>query len=327
MGTEKKLVLQARALLYEWGQKGLDLARKIMNEEKIPYEPLKVAIDYFMSSWEDVLHPALLSLSCEAVGGNPEVTINVAAAMVLLAGGADLHDDIIDQSVVKDSKPTVFGKFGKDLTVLTGETLLFKGLYALHEACETLPKNQKQSILELTKQAFYGISSAEAKETSLRGKTDSAEEYLEMIKMKSAVSEATMKIGAILGEGSFEQIEVLGHYGKTLGVLFTLRDEFIDVFELDELRNRYEKECLPLPILFTFKNPKKADEITRLLSEKRLSENEVKRLLDIVVDSKETIELKKEMRSMIKRENQNLRLIKLHRSAFMLLLNSMMEDL
>jgi geranylgeranyl diphosphate synthase type I len=326
MSNRKNIVLQARALLYEHGQKGLDKAREIMLQEKIPYEPLQETVQYFMASWEDVLHPALLSLSCEAVGGKPEATINVAAALVLLAGGADLHDDIIDQSVVKDSKPTVFGKFSKDLTILAGDALLFRGLYALYGACETLPTKQKQAILELTKQAFFGISSAEAKEASLRGKIDSAEEYFEMIKMKSAVSEATMKIGAILGEGTSEEIEALGHYGKTLGVLFTLRDEFIDVYELDELKNRYEKECLPLPVLLTIKDSKKANLLIKQLSGS-ITENHVENILDLVIDSKETKNLKKEMRLMVEQENHRLQLTKLHNSAFTLLLKSMIEDL
>ena len=326
MATEKSLVLQARDLLYERGQKGLDKAREIMLQEKIPYAPLQEAVEYFMISWQDVLHPALLSLSCEAVGGKPEITTSVAAALVLLAGGADLHDDIIDQSVVKDSKPTVFGKFGKDLTILAGEVLLFKGLYVLHEACETLPTEQKRAILELTKQAFFGISSAEAKETSLRGRTDTAEEYFEMIKMKSAVSEATMRIGAILGQGNLEEIEVLGNYGKALGVLFTLRDEFIDIWDADELKNRYEKECLPLPVLLTFKDSKKVKLILALLSGD-MSEKLVDDVLDLVIDSKQTHNLKKEMRLMVQQQNRNLQLIKLDTDDFKLLLNSMIENL
>lgn len=326
MSNRKNLVLQARALLYEHGQKGLDKAREIMLQEKIPYEPLQEAVQYFMAPWEDVLHPTLLSLSCEAVGGKPEATVNVAAALVLLAGGADLHDDIIDQSVVKDSKPTVFGKFGKDLTILAGDALLFRGLYALYGACETLPTKQKQAILELTKQAFFGISGAEAKEASLRGRTDSAEEYFDMIKMKSAVSEATMKIGATLGKGTPEEIEVLGHYGKTLAILSTLRDEFIDVYELAELKNRCEKECLPLPILLTIKNSKIANRILKQLSI-NMTENGVERIWDLVISSKETNKLKKEMRLMIKNEKHSLQLMKLLNSAFKLLLNSLMEDL
>jgi geranylgeranyl pyrophosphate synthase len=328
MVPKKELIKKVKALLWARGQKSLQIAKQAILQEKIEFEPLQVALRYFIEEfWEDVMHPALLSLACEVVGGNPDATTHVAAAIVLLAGGADVHDDIIDQSTIKDSKPTVLGKFGKDIAILVGDALLFRGLYLLHEACEALPKNQKQPILELTKQAFFGISSAEAKEISLKGKIDSAEEFLDMIKMKAAVGEAAMKIGAILGGGTSEEIESLGHYGKTLGVLFTIRDEFIDVFELDELKNRAEKECLPLPILCTLKDASKADTIMRMVGGSTITEKDVEIILDLIINSKETRELKKEMRLLIKEESQRLHLIKLHKKSFMLLLRSMMEDL
>jgi geranylgeranyl pyrophosphate synthase len=329
MASEEKLGIQVRALLWEKGKAALEIAKQTILQEKIPFKPLQEALQFFILNWEDVLHPALLSLACEAVGGKSADTTHVGAALVLLAGGADVHDDVIDQSAVKDSKPTVYGKFGKDLAVLVGDALLFKGFCALHEACEALPKAQKQAVLGLTEQAFFGISSAEAKEASLRGKIEPgvAEEYLEMIKLKAAVGEATTKIGAVLGGGTPEQIETLGHYGKTLAVLYTTRDEFIDTFELDELRNRVEKECLPLPVLYTLKDSGKVDEILRLVRANPITEKELELILDTVIDSKEATELKREMRSMIEEENHRLRLIEVNRSSFELLLRSMMEDL
>jgi geranylgeranyl diphosphate synthase type I len=329
MASEEKLVMQVRALLWEKGKAALEMAKQAILQEKIPFRPLEEALQFFILGWEDVLHPALLSLSCEAVGGNPADTTHVGAALVLLAGGADVHDDVIDQSTVKDSKPTVYGKFGKDLAVLVGDALLFRGLYALHDGCEALPKAQKQAILELTKQAFFGISSAEAKEASLRGKTEpgTAGEYLEMIKMKAAVGEATTKIGAVLGGGTPEQVDMLGRYGKTLSVLYTIRDEFIDTFELDELKNRVEKECLPLPILHALEDSGKADKILRLVRANPITEKELELILDLVIDSKEAMELKKEMRLMIREDNQRLQSVKVNKSTFKLLLQSMMEDL
>ncbi len=188
MAPEKKLIMQVKKLLLERGREALETARQAVLKETVPFKPLEDALRFFIMNWEDVLHPAMLSLACESVGGKPEATAQIGAAMVLLAGGADVHDDVIDQSRIKDSKSTVFGKFGKDIAILVGDALLFKGLYLLHEACVTLPEDKQQSILELTEQAFFGISSAEAKDASLRGKTDScvAKEYLEMIKMKAA---------------------------------------------------------------------------------------------------------------------------------------------
>jgi len=336
MTPKKKLMEQVTALLTERGQKALEIAKQSILQEKIRSELLHEALRYFMEEvWEDVLHPAILSLFCEAVGGDLDATTQVGAAMVLLAGAADVHDDIVDQSITKDSQLTVFGKFGKDISILVGDALLFKGLMMLHEACEILPKEQKKAILELVKQAFFGISSAEAEETSFRGKFDvSPEEYLDMIRTKVAVAEATAKIGVILGGGTPQEVEELGHYGRTLGILMTIRDEFVDVFELDELKNRAEKECLPLPILFTFKDPEKKDEIIQLLKASTITEKEVDRILDLVINSKETRMLKKEMRRMIKAEIQRLKFVGIesgegtnYKNILAFLLKSTLEDL
>jgi geranylgeranyl pyrophosphate synthase len=328
MATEKKLALQTRDLLFERGQKGLEYARQIMKKESIPYKPLDEVVDFFMSSWQDVVHPALLSIACEAVGGKSADTLGVAAAFVLLAGGADLHDDIIDESKIKDSKPTVYGKYGKDLTVLAGDLLIFKGLYVLNEVCLNLAAEQKKAVLDSTKQAFFGISSAEAKELSLRKKSDIADEYLEMIRLKSAVSEATTKIGAILGNGTPDQIRLLGEFGKNFGVLFTLRDEFIDVLDFKEFKNRRDNECLPLPIQLVLKEQGFCVEILKLIAKNPVTKKSSEKLYELVIDLKPNVELKKEMFEMVEKTINKIQLSGLNNQHyFKLLLKSMIEDL
>jgi geranylgeranyl pyrophosphate synthase len=86
----------------------------------------------------------------------------------LLAGGADIHDDIIDDSPTKYDLATVVGKFGRDLAVLAGDALIFRGLFTLHQACADLSNSQSRLIFELTKRAFFGISSAQADESTLK---------------------------------------------------------------------------------------------------------------------------------------------------------------
>jgi geranylgeranyl pyrophosphate synthase len=299
-----------------------------MKEEEIPYTPLKEATDFFMSSWEDVVHPALLSLACEAVGGKPEDTIKVGAAFVLLAGGADLHDDIIDESPLKDSKPTTYGKFGKELTILAGDALLFKGLYVLHEAVAELASEQREAVLDLTKKAFFRISSAEAKETSLRKKTDVSNDYLDMIKLKSAVSDASTRVGAILGKGEIDEIEVMGGFGRSFGILYTLRDEFIDVLDFKELSVRNCKECLPLPVQLALKEPIVGEAVSKMVAKKHLTKKNAESLFDLVIDTKAAVALKIEMADIIKKTNNGIENSKLqNKKIFKLLLDSMIEDL
>jgi len=327
--ASKKLMEQVQILLRKRGQKAFEIAKNAILEEKTICDSVYEALRYFIEeSWYDVQHPALLSLACEAVGGNPNVTIHIGAAMVLLTGAADIHDDIIDKSKTKGSKPTVLGKFGKDITLLAGDALLFKGLILLHEACDKLPEKQGRAILNLTKQAFFEIGNAEAKEVGLKGNFDlDPREHRNIIETKAAVAEITARIGAILGGGNSKEINTLGHYGKTLGILMTIRDGFVDLFEPDELRNRVKNECLPLPILYAFRNKGKKSEIVRLLRKDRMTEQETEEILDLIMDMKEVQELKKEMRSLIEKEENLLTHIKRNRKSLELLLWSTLEDL
>ena len=323
-----KLMEKVKKLLEERGRKAYEVAREETLSQEIGYEPVRDALEYFIGElWHDFQHPALLSLACESVGGKPENTTLVGAALVLLTGAADIHDDIIDQSRTKGSKPTVFGKFGRDIALLVGDALLLKGFMLLHKACERLPRKQGEKIISSVREAFFEIGVAEAKETSFKGNWDvTPEEYLDIIRMKASIAEATARIGAILGGGNSRKINALAHYGRTLGILMTIRDDFIDLFEPDELRNRIDNECLPLPILYAFRNPRKKSEVVRLLRKSKITEQETQDILDLIMDTKEVQKLKKEMQSLITSENL-LSIIKTNINTFELLLQSTVEDL
>jgi len=329
--ARKKLMEQVKEVFVKHGSESFEIAKNAILCEEIGYEPIREALRYFMEDiWSDVQHPALLSLACEAVGGNPKATTHVGAAITLLTGAADIHDDIIDQSKTKASKPTLYGKFGKETAILVGDALIFEGLTLLHEACEKLPKKQKQAILDLTRQAFFELGSAEAKETTLKRKLDlNPEEYFPIIERKAAVGEMTMKIGAVLGGGTAKQTDALGHYGRTLGILMTIRDDFIDVFEPDELQNRVRNEVLPLPLLYAFKDPQTKNEITPILLQKDITEDDAQRIVSTMLDSKEVKSLKQKMQSTVNVEARKLDSIENRRvRTFMKsLLKSSLEDI
>lgn len=326
MVPEKKLMEQAIEIFQQKGQKAVKLAKHVVLQERIEYKPLKEALSYFMEDWNDVLHPALVKLACEAVGGNPDTTIKLGASIVLLAGGADVHDDIIDQSVTKGSKRTVFGEFERDIALLVGDALLFKGIYLLHEAVEPLSRTKKKAILSKVRQVFFEISGAEAEEASFRGKTElTAQKFLEIIRHKVAASEASTMIGAILGNGTAKEIEILEHYGRTFGILLTVRDEFVDVFEKDEIKNRYENECLPLPIIAAFQDDSRKIQILKLLKD-QFSEDKIEKILDLSMDCKETQQIVREMKQMANQEVLKLSILQ-NNKELKLLLQSTLEDL
>jgi len=324
---KERLMEKAISIMREKGQKSVELAKFEVLQEKVINPTLQEALKYFIDDWNDFLHPALLFLACEAVDGDTKSTTQFGSSMVLRAGGADIHDDIIDKSSFKEPKQTVFGKFGEDIAILAGDILLLKGLFLLNEACDLLPKTKKRKILEIIKDAFLETSSAEAMEASLRGKTEiGMNDFLCMIKRKVATAEAVTRIGAVLGNATENQFTLLGHYGRTFGMLLTLRDEFVDVFEKDELMNRAQKEILPLPILLSFTDEKTKTEILQLLR-KQINENDVNKILELTMKSDKTRDLVKVMKQLVEEENLKLKSLCKNKAELKLLLNATLEDL
>jgi geranylgeranyl pyrophosphate synthase len=310
--TNKKMMEIALEILQNYGENALNIAKKIILQEKIEYKPIRDALCYFSQEiWRDFQHPALLSLACKAVRGAPEKVLNIGASIAMLSGAADIHDDIIDQSEKKASRLTIYGKFGSDIALLVGDALLFEGLILLHDECEKLPRAQGKKILELTKRAFFEIGMAEAEETSFRRRHDlNPEDYFNIINRKASVAETCMRIGAILGGGSVKEVNVLGHYGRTLGTLMNIREEFIDVFEPDELKHRAENECLPLPILYAFRTSKVRNKIVEILNKRAISNNDAYNIVKIILKTKDVQELIRNMLSQVENETKNLSLIK-----------------
>lgn len=328
--SRKKLMEKVKKLLEERGRKAYEVAKEEILSEEIEYEPVRDALQYFIELWHNFQHPALLSLTCESVGGEPEDTTFIGAALVLLTGAADVHDDIIDQSENKGSKPTVFGEFGRDIALLVGDALLLKGFTLLSKACEDLPKKQEETIINLVRKGFFEIGIAEAKEASFKGNWDLApEEYSDIIRMKAAISDVTAQIGAIVGGGSLEEIEALGKYGRTLGILATIRDDYIDVFEPDEVKNRAENECLPLPVLYAFRDEKVKNKIISVLKKGELGEDDAYVIVETIAKTQDMQMLREEIRIFLENGVKYLKFIGNQKANRTLekMLHAMVEDL
>jgi len=314
---------QVKKLFKKRGLEALEIARKAVLEEKIESKEIREALRYFMMEyWHDVARPGLLSIVCESVGGNAEAVTDVAIPLVLISGAADIHDDIIDESKTKYSRPTVYGKFGKDIAILAGDALFFKGLNMLNLSCLERPQ-----IVDIVKDMFFELGDAEALELQLRRKTTVLPETcLRIIRKKAADVEAHARIGAIKGGGTKKQIDVLGEYGRLLGMLIILKDDYIDSLEHEELENRIMKEHFPLPIIYALQQGETSTKLVGLLKKRNLNKIDLDNIIKMTTKSKGFQHVTKTMNEIAAQAKSILNSLKEKRT-LRLVVNSLIEDL
>jgi len=251
---------------------------------EIPSATAKSAILSFSEKWKDYSRAALMVLCCEAVGGDPATVLPAAKALVLSGGAFDLHDDIVDGSFIRTDKGalTTLGKYGPNVTLLTGDALLIEGLSQLYLLAKHMPLEKVSEIVRTIKNGLYELGSAEVDELELvRNVKVTPEMYLRIVKMKAADVESYTRVGAIAGGGTQEEIDALGAFGRLLGMVVILRDDIEDTFnDKRELLSRITKESLPLPMIYSLNDPECVRKIAEVQATNDLAELEA--LLGIV---------------------------------------------
>lgn len=298
----EKLIEKATKILQQRGAKAVDIAKKMILSEKVECKEINEAFEYYAKNWNDYLHSGLISLACEAVNGNPDDSIPIQVAMLLLNAAIDIHDDIIDESKTKYGKPTLFGRFGKDVALLVGDALFIKSLSLLRESEQQISVEKANAIWNVICNQFFELGDAEGLEISSKGNVNiSPEKCLNILEKKASSFEAHMRMGAIIGGGEQNEIDLLGNYGRTLGFLTFVREDFIDIFEPDELQNRVKNECLPLPMLYAFKNPKTKKAIMNTLLKPEISDSDAEKIVDIVFEERDVKVFKNEIGRLAKK--------------------------
>ena len=307
-----------------------EFVRSSFRSERIEHPPLRQALEHYFSYWNDFTHPGLFSIAFEASGGKPDKALRPQAAIAMIAAGFDIHDDIIDKSLKKHDHHTVFGKYGQDLSLLLGNAFMISGLTLLELSVSDLPIQRSQITIEIIKKRLFEVGNAHALELALKKTTSvSPDKYLQILEMKAASIEADMHIAALIASDRPEVSEALREYGRILGTLATLREEFVDVTDPAELSRRASSEALPIPIMLAMKKPKTKRAMKKKLRKTKLTQKDVNELLDLLSQSELVLELKNKMEKMSSRAQFLADIVgnRKCRSLLKKLARSMMEDL
>ena len=191
-------------------------------------EELYAPIEYILRQGGKRLRPTLCLLACDLFGGNIEDCMVPAVAAEIFHNFTLVHDDIMDQAPLRRGVETIYKKWGSDVAILSGDTMLIK---AFQYVLNTNNKYRYEVFAELCKVALE-VCEGQQLDLNFETRDDvTLDEYLEMIRLKTAVLlGSVLKIGAIVAGADEESQKVIYDFGVDIGMAFQLQDDVLDCY-------------------------------------------------------------------------------------------------
>ena len=202
----------------------------MLTEEKIKtklisdVELVQKMTDYHMKTGGKRLR-ALLTLGAAKLCGYTKGSrdVNLAACVELIHSATLMHDDVIDEGVVRRGKETLNKIWNNHSSVLVGD-------YLLSRCFEMMVEDGNIEVLKLLSSTSSKIAQGEVLQLQHKGEVDMLEEtYLKIISAKTAeLFAAATKVGAILSNSNKKEKDALEFYGRNLGLTFQIADDTLD---------------------------------------------------------------------------------------------------
>jgi geranylgeranyl pyrophosphate synthase len=168
------------------------------------------------------LRPLLVFVAAGPPSSAGEAGVLRAAVAVELIHSATLvHDDVLDAAPLRRGRPTVVATAGRAIATATGD-LLFSRAFA------ELAASRRADELRVLSDASSALADGELlQRADAWNLATTRKRYLKRCDLKTArLFQAACELGALEGRGP---ADVLGRFGRRIGLAFQLLDDILDV--------------------------------------------------------------------------------------------------
>lgn len=217
------------------------------------------------------LRPALVLLSGGACGRITPAHPVLAAVVEMVHTATLVHDDVLDESMVRRHAATVNAEWGNETAVMLGDFLFAHAYHLAASLDSTL-------ACRWVGKAAIEVCEGEMQQLHNRGNLDLDEaSYFQIIDGKTAALTAvSCKLGAHYAGAPEAVSAAFDDYGRHVGMAFQIADDVLDIWGDERATGKslgtdLEKQKLTLPLirLLEIGDPAVAAEARRLLNEAR----------------------------------------------------------
>ena len=190
--------------------------------------------------------------------------LDVCVGIELYRHSILVHDDLVDDDEMRRGAETIHriycqkqdSRFGNGLAVLSGNILYSLGLKALGGSGFGLDRIAK--VVNLFNDAFQSVNESQILDLLFEYETPNVNQWYVMASKRAAsLFRLSLGTGAILGNASERDVELLGRAAEHVGYSFDIQDDIIDTFASEEYYGRkpgadLAKHKKPLHIVYTY---------------------------------------------------------------------------
>lgn len=144
----------------------------------------------------------------------------LGAIVELIHAASLLHDDVIDEAVLRRGEPSVNATHGSKIAIMLGDILYSKAFSSLTAFDPEIARSIAESVTRLSIGEMMDVKMAESFNLD-------REEYLKMLYLKTATLIESSAYCAALLAG--KDAQAYGLYGKNLGLAFQIVDDILDI--------------------------------------------------------------------------------------------------
>ena len=201
----------------------LAIEREFARQSDSPVQVVTDIAQYLMAGGGKRIRPLLLLLSAKALNTRNESRIRLGAVVEMLHTATLVHDDIIDEAETRRGRPSSNTAWGNSKCVLAGDWLYMQ---SFRTALEERNFHVLDLLISLTQQLVEG----ELLQIEKLGHLINEEEYFDLIYRKTAcLFKVSMQLGAALERAPDSIEDLLGEYGRNLGLAFQIVDDVLDL--------------------------------------------------------------------------------------------------
>jgi octaprenyl-diphosphate synthase len=202
----------------------------------------------------------LLTLACARLCGyTGERHVKLAACVEFIHTATLLHDDVVDESLLRRGLASANAVFGNQASVLVGD-FLFARAFQLMVEDGSLP------VLAILSSAAATIAEGEVLQLVTQNDLSTSEaRYLDVIKGKTAaLFAAACEVGAVVADRPPAEAAALAQFGLNLGIAFQLVDDALD-YAADQavlgktVGDDFREGKITLPVLLAYRAGDGAD--------------------------------------------------------------------